>query len=349
MDDLVSQLQLQFGVEAPQSTFALEVDDLDALLNSPIRVEPFRVFNWYWSDEALIAQYENQEILKVLANGYSHVRLYAPTDIEVDIFCTEPPVRVKSAAPILYPSLPAYSGGLGYLDGGIASRAYAYYTTSYLGAAPPDIVTPSFEYVGKREALVWDIIEFNNARTAAMKYNYVKKGFETAYASAFVTKDGRSIAPPEWVPDLNGLFILKEPATGSMVLRYFASYRLYKVNYGMAAGIEYPYLQLAWLKGDIKKFPMPLVKVFAIARAVGRAASADFKKEVFPKGADLATWSMATEENKSAELTLTEGSRTVATTRIESDSDPSQYIDVEALKSVQMFDSSGRPYTLRFK
>lgn len=355
MPDLISELQLRYGVTAPEATFALEVSDLDGYLDRAIQVNSFLNFNWYWSDEQLLDYYKDQNILEVTDNGYSHIRLYAPDNVEASLFATEIPVAIKGNPGFDFNSLvpPVQPGSFGgfYINAGSFGNAPQKLPPNIIGKIQPRQVPPAVEFVGKRQSLVYDTIRFSNSRTAALKYNYVKTGFEVAYASTFRTADGRIIDPPVWVPELNGLFVLKEPASGVMVVRYLAPYRLYKVNYGMPSGIEYPYVQLAWLKGDITQFPMPPVRIFAVALTGGQVSEVEVEKKVFPQGADLASWSFTgfddAQENPADRLT--EKSRITETVRIEDPEDPEVFVDVQRAKEVTLFDNYGRAHVFRLK
>lgn len=353
MPDLVSELQLRFGIEAAQPTFTLEIDDRDAIRNSPINVEDVLVFGWSWTEEEFAAFFEGREILKVLSNGIQYVRLYAPTGIEVNVVATEPPVALKAVDQIRF--------NPNFQTANIVAAEYNRRLLTFQDVtklpgvtvtqiSPPTPAPPTVEYAGRKTDMVLDVIQFQNQRVAYQKYNYARGGFQTAYASTFVTNDGRTIDRPQWVPDLGGAFVLAEPATGAIVIRYLVDYDLYKINYGMASGVEFPGVQLAWLQGDIKTFPMPPVKVLAIAPTAGRVAETEFEKVVYPNGARLASWSLQgyEEAQQDAASLLTENSRQVVSRRITDPADPSKYIDVEDAKSITLYDRNGRPSTYRF-
>ncbi len=353
MPDLAADLLLHYGVEPAPATFALELDDRDALLNSPIEVQEARVFNWDWTREEYKDFYTQKEILKVLSNGVQHLRLYSPPGISVDLIATEPPVAIKALNKFNFnPNFATANAVASEFN----RRLFSFQDVTKIPgvtvtqARPPKPVPPTTEFVGRKIDVVLDVIRFQNQRVAFQKYSYATGGFETAYASTFVTNDGRTIARPKWVPELGGAFVLNEPATGAIVIRYLVEYDLYKVNYGMASGIEFPEVQLAWLRGDIKTFPLPPVTVLAIAPTAGLVAEADFEKEVFPPGAYLASWETKgyqTAQQSTATL-LSENSRTVVTRRITDPADESKFIDVEDAKTITLFDSESRPYTYRF-
>lgn len=356
MPDLSAQLRLQFGVEPAPITFSLEVDERDALLNSPVQVDQALVFNWFWSQDEFDAFYRGKEVLKVLSNGYTHVRLYAPEDYEADLVATELPVAIKA--------LDRFQLAKNVLQSPNGVALASEYNRAVLNfedmtkhplavpvrIRPPQPAPPSVEFVGIKETAVLDSIEFNNQRTATMRYNYVKDGFEVAYASSFVTQDGRTIDKPIWVPDLNGMFILKEPAFGALVIRYPARYRLYKVNYGLPSGMEYPALQLAWLQGDVSTFPMPPVTVLAIAQSRGRVTNTSFGKQIFPSGATLASWTLrGFEDAQNNPATLfTESSSTIVQRQLVDANNPDNIVTVEDKKTITLVDEHGVSRTFRF-
>lgn len=353
MPDLVAELQLRFGVSARAPTFSLEVDDRDANRNQPVTVQDFRVFNWNWEDEQFAAFYAGKEVLRVLENGSHHVRLYAENRTGVDMVATELPVALKAVNNIRFsPHFPSAN----LVADEYNRRLLSFQDVTKLPGVsvtqvrPPKPAPPSVEYVGQKNDLILDVIQFQNQRVAYQKYGYARGGFETAYASKFVTADGRYIERPVWVPELGGAFVLKEPATGAIVIRYLVTYHLYKVNYGMAAGVEFPQLQLAWLRGDIKTFPLPPVKVLAIQPSAGYVAETEFERVVSPNGATLASWSTkGFEEAQQDVATLySEDSREVVVRTITDPADPSKFIEVEDAKRITLFDAAGRPFTFRF-
>ena len=352
MSDLAAELRLRFGITKPPTTFALEIDERDANRNQPIKVEEFRVFGWNWSDDQFADFYQGREILKVLENGVQHVRLYAPDRLGADLITTEPPVALKGINNIKFsPHFPTAN----LVAEEFNRRLFSFEDVTKLPGVsvtevrPPKPAPPSVEFVGTKNDMVLDVIEFQNQRVAFQKYNYAAGGFETAYASKFVTEDGRFIERPQWVPELNGAFVLKEPASGVIIIRYLVQYHLYRVNYGMASGVEFPQVQLAWLRGDIKTFPLPPVKVLAIAPSAGRVAQASFQKVVYPNGATLSSWSTKAfeEAQENASTLLSERSRTTETIRIEDPDDPSNFLDVQRARSITLYDKDGRPFTYR--
>lgn len=353
MPDLVSELQLRFGIEAAQPTFTLEIDDRDAIRNAPINVEDVLVFGWSWTEEEFAAFYEGREILKVLSNGIQHVRLYGPPGIEVNVVATEPPVALKAVDQIRFnpnfqtANIVAAEFNQKLLTFKDVTKLPGVTVTQI---SPPTPAPPTVEYVGRKTDIVLDVIQFQNQRVAYQKYNYARGGFQTAYASTFVTNDGRTIDRPQWVPDLGGAFVLAEPATGAIVIRYLVEYDLYKVNYGMASGVEFPSVQLAWLRGDIKTFPMPPVKVLAIAPTAGRVAETEFEKVVYPNGATPSSWSLQGYEQTQQDTAslLTESARTVQTVRVYDPVDPTRYIDFEDTRAVTVVDKNGNPLTYRY-
>lgn len=353
MADLVSELRLQFGIEPAPATFALELDDRDALLNSPIEVQEARVFNWDWTRDEYKAFYTQKEILKVLSNGVQHLRLYSPGGMQIELIATEPPVALKALNRLHFnpnfqtANAVASEFNRRLLSFGDVTKLPGVTVTE---ARPPKPVPPTAEFVGRKADVVLDVIKFQNQRVAFQKYTYARGGFETAYASTFVTNDGRTIARPVWVPELGGAFILKEPATGSVVIRYLVEYDLWKINYGMASGIEFPEVQLAWLRGDIKTFPLPPVTVLAIAPAAGLVAQAEFEKDVYPPGAYLSSWQTKGYgvAQQGAVTLLSEQSRTTETLRVTDPDDEENFIDVQRARSMTLFDADGRPFTYRF-
>jgi hypothetical protein len=345
MADLVANLRLGFGVTPEPVTFALEVDQRDSFRNGAVLVEELRTFSRIWTDQEFIDYYKDKNVLKVIENGYAHVRLYAPDDIEVRLVPTELPSALSTQKRFVWRT--SIAGPTQRADLFLLGENGAKNTGLVVGQRIAQPAPAEPEYVGRYESLIVDTIAFSNQRLAHPRYNHVKRGFEVAYASDFITPDGRRLEPPVWVPELNGAFILPEPATGVIVIRYLAPYRLYRVHYGLPSGVEFPELQLAWLKGNIAAFPMPRVKVIAIAAGAGRVAETDIEKVVHPPGATMISSRKKDELDKG--LNLTERSRTTETVRVTDEADPSKFIDIQSAKEVTLVNADGVAYVLRFK
>lgn len=354
MSDLTAQLQLRYGVEPKSPSFILEVDDRDAHLDSPISVARVLVPSWEWTKQQYkdLLNARGQRALDVLENGKQHVRLYADTSIEATIAATVLPVSIRAKPgikTILDIDIPGNAFDGFYTDvGDFGGLAYANRPTEYVGATLPQPAPPSVEYVGTYEDQVLDEIAFENQRVAYLRHTHIRKGFHIHYVSRFVTNDGRFIRKPVWIPEL-AAFVLKEPATGALVINYDAPYRLYRVNYGLHSGRTLSATQYAWLQGDIAKSKLPSVRVLAIAPKAGRVASTSFEHKVFPSGADLAQMAGRDPEDAEQSTAFSEGSRTTDTVRVFDPNNESNFIDVQRIRTVTLYDENGKPFTYRYQ
>src|SRR5262249_25268980 len=161
----------------------------------------------------------------------------APIDIAVELFCTEPPVGIEARTLTRIKDisgLVSAEGAANYLQAAydIARRALNFEDVTknplvdVVQLAPPKPAPPTYEFAGIFDDVVLDTVDFSDSRIAYPKYNYLN-GAELAYRSQFVaTKDGRTIAPPVWIPELRG-FALTESGSGTIVIRYTVPYRLF--------------------------------------------------------------------------------------------------------------------------
>lgn len=363
MSDQVTQLQLRYGIAARPHTYRLESDARDTDRNRPVNVFPFPVFSWDWTDEEFDLQYRDQEILKVRENGIQHVRLYAPLDLPVQITATELPTSVPKLDPLKYaqfvPSANVQPGEVDpFFRDLVILRPQFLTDARVIGRIQFSPAPPTAERVGTYETVVLDTLEFGNSRVAYLQYSYAT-AFAVAYASDFVTSDGRSIDPPVFVPGLGGALVTTEPCYGAVVLRYKIPYRLYRINYGLPPTSQMRGAQLAWLRGDINAFPLPPVKVIAISAGAGRVATLDFTKTIYPAGATLASWSSMGFEGvmTGAPTALSESERKSITMKVFNPEDVTNsvpeeerdYLLIKRAKSVKLFDKNGRPYEYHFK
>lgn len=355
MADLTAQLRLQYGVPAREPTFEIVVDERDSKDNRPIKVKPETVFNWLWSDAEFAASFNGREILKVLENGAQIARVYVAPETEVHVFATRRPVAINAQ----------YMARLDQrftVLRGVTNNVWSRFTHASLRfedvtkipgvtltqIAPPRMAPPDVERFADGEDVYVDHLKFQNTRIVFQRFSYADQGFEEMAVTNFVNAEGIEIDPPIYVAAL-GAFVLSEPGYGEALISYPVKYQRWRVNYGLGAGVEFKYAQLAWLRGDITQFEMPHVMVLANAVPYRRLAMTEFAPEVYPRGAYLGSWSFTGFENAGTPNQFTEASRTTQTKRVFNPDDDTQFIDIEVPTSIQTRDPQGKIYTTRYQ
>lgn len=372
MADLTAQLQLQFGIAPTLRTFTLEVDQRDVDLNRPVSVKPYSMVNWLFPEDQIDnpSEFDNHDILVPIANGYTHVRLYSPLDIPVQLIATEPPIPLEVVVPAGIVHLPIGAGIIGSGTKYFRPKTIEVPTNNPfaprvipqliwvqeelevvrgLGTYNPEVFVPEWEYVGVREATVMETIQFEFERFKFLRYNYAT-GIEPMFASEFLNARNELVDPPQFRPDLGGVLLANQDVVGALLIRYNIPYRLYKINYSLPHGRQYPALQRAWLSGDITRTVIPPVIVVAMSDQNLRIARVDFQKNVFPNGAFLSVWTQGTTTTTPPQVpnTLNERNRNVETIRIYDPNNPESYIDVERAKAMEFADTNGAPRYFNF-
>lgn len=352
MTDVTATLRLQFGSEPPPETFSLETDARDSIFNRPVLIEPFFVHSYDWTDEEYEEFYRDSpaEIMKVVANGRYHLRLYSPPGWDVELRATETPTAITSAGSGLVRHLDVNYDAVQPDEIGVTilkQEDIKKQRVSLIGKPPSaQPQPPTVEFVSSREGVVLDTLTFNNQRVAHLRYNYVTKGFQVAYQSEFLDAAGNRAPRPEYREDLRCAFVSAVPVTGTLILRYPVTYRLYRVNYSAPNGSEFPEVQKAYLRGDINKFPLPPVEVRAFARGRNRVAEVAFTRDFFPSGAGLYSWQPVKKDDVGRSNRLAEsGSTRVTRTLTVGDTE----VDVEDKTSVVLYDARGNAHNWFFQ
>lgn len=366
MADLTAQLQLEFGIKPTPPTFALEVDSRDQAFNRACVVGIHQVSRWL--DEDKIddpSEFDNIDILKPVANGYAHVRLYAPVDLPVQLLTTEPPIALELIVPKGVVNIPwgTSAAGMEWVKVGVF-YGKDHYTLQWpnsrlssmsgaVGKFKPDAeaVAVLVELAGLNETTVFETASFEYQRVVFLKYNYAT-AIQPISASLFKNVNGEVVEPPQFHPALGGVLLAKEDVIGSLMFKYNIQYRLFKVNYSIPSGSQFPALQRAWLSGDITRTPMLPVTVVAQADDPGRIARTDVQRDVQPRGAFLVQWGVPPKkEDKDKVVTLTEKAKVIEKVKVYNAANPgdlTDYIEVERPKEYTFNDINGQPRIFKF-
>lgn len=163
------------------------------------------------------------KILAPLTRGVAALRLYAPRSAVSGL-----QVRVLDVIT---------SGGAATLD-----------TSSWDRPVEPIAQPGVARIVGRRVALMEEVVEFRGETEQRLRYSYDDPASEILSQTIFVDDQGQSVQRPRPVHGDRGRILAEQPCYGSLVVRYAVEYTLLRVEYPL---VPTDALRLAWIKATL--------------------------------------------------------------------------------------------------
>lgn len=140
--------------------------------------------------------------------------------------------------------------------------------------------------LGRRYEPFVESITWNKSKIGRLTYNYdLVDDMEVLDSTWFLDEDGNQMPLP--VYDQNKQeFVSEQATTGTLVVRYTASFTLLEISYGTGKDFlsadRFDELVYRWNHGNINDAQVPLVRLMAIIP--GRSAEISFQREYNPSG-----------------------------------------------------------------
>ncbi|MDH5639055.1 MAG: hypothetical protein OEZ04_11230 [Nitrospinota bacterium] len=130
-----------------------------------------------------------------------------------------------------------------------------------------------YDRLGSRVETIVEAVTFSGSTEAVLSKGFsIAGGVRVLAATPFVDANGGGVAGPFYS---NGKYTTKEPAFGTLVVEYIASYTAYRVYYGLPDWV----IQRIFVDGArIEDFSLPPVLVMAFDK--GHAATAQIERRI---------------------------------------------------------------------
>lgn len=244
--------------------------------------------------------------------GKAIVRLYCPA----------------SPAPTLT-ALNAVNGGAEGLTFGYGAGILTFASSGYAGQ--------SVVNGGRRDSVETELVQFNGAREASIKYAHDVRGLVVTEASEFLSAAGETLPTPAYVG--GGLFRARAEAFGGLVVQYTTSYSEIRLFYDPLAAVVVEALG----NGRYMVPAQVLTPVYLFARAGDRTAFLQVERLETDYDTHVRN------DTAGASETLKQVSEVSQALNVYDPTDDSQYIQIQRPIEGTFIDDQGNYHRLIFK
>lgn len=146
-------------------------------------------------------------------------------------------------------------------------------------------------YLGRRKEPRVETLTWTRNQSRTLRFFYDQPDVNILEQTRFFDNNGNETSPPQYVPS-QGVFCHAQEVTGAMVVTYQPGFSLYEIQYdtGEEQVTEKAFreIKLAWLAGNIRDAPIPLVRVIAINNK--NATQLTFQRNFWPEHSAARQW-----------------------------------------------------------
>ncbi|MDH5637429.1 MAG: hypothetical protein OEZ04_02950 [Nitrospinota bacterium] len=130
----------------------------------------------------------------------------------------------------------------------------------------------NYERLGARAEKVVETVTFSGSKEASLNKGHSASGVQVLVSTPFVNADGGNVPAPSYS---HGKYTTREPAYGTLVVEYTASYTAYRVYYGLPDWVAQKIFSMG---GDLEDFTIPPVLVMAFDK--GNSATMSLERKI---------------------------------------------------------------------